>query len=86
MESDCIFCQIVRGDQPADFLHKDDSLVVFRDIYPHAPVHLLIVPRKHVRSINKTLGTLAHSIDGSVLGRFMIGKMPEQPLFEEIHR
>jgi histidine triad (HIT) family protein len=52
MVSDCIFCQIVRGDQPAEFLHKDDSLVVFRDINPHAPVHLLIVPRKHVRSIN----------------------------------
>ena len=52
MTSDCIFCQVIRGDQPADVLYKDDSLVVFRDIHPHAPVHLLIVPRKHVRSIN----------------------------------
>ena len=52
MFQDCIFCQIIRGEQPADFLYQDDSLVVFKDIHPHAPVHLLIVPRKHIRSVN----------------------------------
>jgi len=52
MKTDCIFCQIINGDLPADFIHKDDSLVVFKDINPHAPIHLLIVPRKHIRSIN----------------------------------
>ena len=52
MEHDCIFCQIVRGEQPADFLYRDSSLVVFRDIHPEAPVHLLIAPRRHLRSIN----------------------------------
>jgi histidine triad (HIT) family protein len=53
MEKDCIFCQIIRGEQPADFKYRDDSLVVFKDIHPHAPVHLLVVPRKHIRSINE---------------------------------
>lgn len=53
MERDCIFCQIVSGEKPADFLYQDQSLVVFKDIYPHAPVHLLIVPRRHIRSINE---------------------------------
>jgi len=53
MEKDCLFCQIIRGDKPADFLHKDGSLVVFKDIYPQAPVHLLIVPRRHIRSMNE---------------------------------
>ena len=53
MEKDCLFCQIIRGDKPADFLHKDESLVVFKDIYPQAPVHLLIVPRRHIRSMNE---------------------------------
>lgn len=53
MEKDCLFCQIIRGDKPADFLYKDESLVVFKDIYPHAPVHLLIVPRRHIRSMNE---------------------------------
>jgi histidine triad (HIT) family protein len=52
MTTDCIFCKIINGDLPADFIHKGDSLVVFKDINPHAPVHLLIVPRKHIRSIN----------------------------------
>jgi histidine triad (HIT) family protein len=52
MVRDCIFCQIVNGKAPADFLYKNDTLVVFKDIHPHAPVHLLIVPRKHIRSIN----------------------------------
>ena len=47
---------VIRGEKPADFLHKDESLVVFKDIYPHAPVHLLVVPRKHIRSINEVTG------------------------------
>jgi histidine triad (HIT) family protein len=52
MLHDCIFCQIVKDEAPAEFMYKNDSLVVFKDIHPHAPVHLLIVPRKHIRSIN----------------------------------
>ena len=52
MEKDCIFCKIVNGEIPTEFLYQDDTLVVFRDINPHAPVHILIVPKKHIRSIN----------------------------------
>jgi len=52
MEKNCMFCQIIRGEKPADFVYQDESLVVFKDIRPHAPVHLLIVPRKHIRSVN----------------------------------
>jgi histidine triad (HIT) family protein len=52
MDPNCIFCQIIRGGKQADFLHQDESLVVFKDIHPHAPVHLLVVPRKHIRSLN----------------------------------
>jgi histidine triad (HIT) family protein len=52
MEPDCLFCQIIRRERPAEFVYEDESLVVFNDAYPHAPVHLLIVPRKHIRSIN----------------------------------
>ena len=52
MEKGCTFCQIIRGDKPAEILFQDDLLVVFRDIYPHAPVHLLVVPKKHIRSLN----------------------------------
>jgi len=52
MEEKCTFCKILKGEQSADFLYQDESLVVFKDIRPHAPVHLLIVPREHIRSLN----------------------------------
>ena len=52
MEKDCLFCKISHGQMGTDFLFENDNLVVFRDINPHAPVHLLIVPKRHIRSIN----------------------------------
>jgi len=52
MEPDCLFCEISSGKTDTEFLYETDRLVVFRDIRPHAPVHLLIVPKKHIRSIN----------------------------------
>ena len=52
MEKECIFCKIVRGEIPTKFLYENDLLVVFKDINPQAPVHLLIVCKKHIRSIN----------------------------------
>jgi len=52
MGQDCLFCQISRGQTSTDFVFENDVLVVFKDINPAAPVHLLIVPKKHIRSIN----------------------------------
>ncbi len=52
MEENCTFCKIISGEKAADVLYQDESLVVFKDIRPHAPVHLLIVPREHIRSLN----------------------------------
>lgn len=52
MEQNCIFCQIISGEKPAEFVYKGESVVAFKDIKPHAPIHILIVPRKHIRSIN----------------------------------
>ncbi len=52
MNDDCIFCKIAIGEIPTDFLYENERLMVFRDINPHAPVHLLIVPKKHIRSVN----------------------------------
>ena len=52
MPHDCLFCNIVNRKAPATFLYEDEDLVVFKDIHPAAPVHLLIVPRKHIRSMN----------------------------------
>jgi len=52
MDKDCIFCQIARGQTDTEMLYQSDTLVVFKDINPHAPVHLLLVPKSHIRSIN----------------------------------
>jgi len=50
---DCIFCAIVEGSIPGDMVYEDDEVVAFKDINPKAPVHVLIVPRRHVRSVNE---------------------------------
>ena len=52
MSNDCLFCKIVNREIPSDFLYEDEHCVVFKDIKPAAPVHLLLVPKQHVRSIN----------------------------------
>jgi histidine triad (HIT) family protein len=52
MEKGCIFCQIAHGKTDTEMLYQSDLLVVFKDINPHAPVHLLLVPKKHIRSVN----------------------------------
>ena len=48
---DCIFCQIVDGKIPADIVYPDEDVIVFRDIHPVAPTHLLIIPKKHISSL-----------------------------------
>jgi len=48
----CLFCKIVAGKIDADIVHENDSVVAFRDINPQAPTHVVIIPRKHVATIN----------------------------------
>ena len=48
---DCIFCQIVSGKIPSDTVYQDEEVIAFRDIKPQAPVHLIIIPRRHIPSI-----------------------------------
>ena len=49
---DCIFCDIANEKVPKEFVYKDESLMIFKDIKPLAPIHLLIVPKEHIASIN----------------------------------
>lgn len=48
MTENCLFCKIIRGDIPADKIYEDDDILAFRDIAPQAPVHFLVIPKKHI--------------------------------------
>ena len=48
---DCIFCQIIAGKIPSEITYRDEEVIAFRDINPAAPIHLLIVPKKHILSL-----------------------------------
>ena len=50
--NDCLFCKIIDGDIPADIVFESDTAIAFRDINPQAPTHVLIIPRKHIATIN----------------------------------
>ena len=49
---DCLFCKVISGEIPGTIVHQDERLVAFRDIDPKAPMHVLIVPRRHIASLN----------------------------------
>jgi histidine triad (HIT) family protein len=51
--ADCLFCRIVAGEIPATIVFQDDAVVAFRDITPQAPMHVLVIPRRHISSLNE---------------------------------
>ena len=63
---DCLFCRIARGEIPAAKVYEDDEVLAFKDIHPKAPVHFLIIPKKHIQS-------LAHAEpeDNALLGKML---------------
>lgn len=54
--ADCLFCRIVAGQIPGAIVYQDDRLVAFKDVNPRAPMHVLIVPRRHIASLNELSG------------------------------
>jgi histidine triad (HIT) family protein len=60
---ECLFCKIVQGDLPATIVYRDDIVVAFEDINPQAPSHTLIIPQKHIATLNDL-----HSEDNEVIG------------------
>jgi histidine triad (HIT) family protein len=63
---DCLFCKVIAKEIPGQIVHEDDELVAFRDINPQAPLHVLIVPRRHIATLND----LAPADDGLVGSMF----------------
>lgn len=62
----CLFCRIVAGEIPAQFVHQDDYSVVIRDINPQAPTHVLVIPREHLESLDE-----ASHKDEAMLGHLL---------------
>ena len=65
--SDCLFCKIVAGTIPSQKVYEDDLVLAFKDIHPARPVHILVVPKKHITS----LATVAPE-DAAVLGHMLV--------------
>lgn len=63
----CIFCKIIKGEIPGKFVYQDEKMVVFHDINPKAPVHVLVVPVKHIGSLREIDGE-----DKELLGNLML--------------
>jgi histidine triad (HIT) family protein len=64
---DCIFCKIVAGEIPADLVYEDDAVIAFRDLNPQAPTHVLVIPRRHIATLND-LGPE----DADIMGRLFL--------------
>lgn len=64
---DCIFCKIVEKKLPSNIFYEDQEIIAFPDIHPSAPVHILIVPRKHIDTIDH-----AEEIDQALLGKMIL--------------
>ena len=65
--SDCLFCKIDKGEIPSEKVYEDDDVYVIRDIAPKADTHLLIIPHKHIASLNDLLPE-----DEALMGRIML--------------
>jgi histidine triad (HIT) family protein len=48
---DCIFCKIIKGEIPSEKVYEDDEILAFKDIQPTAPIHILIIPKKHITNL-----------------------------------
>ncbi|MDX1403614.1 MAG: histidine triad nucleotide-binding protein [Woeseiaceae bacterium] len=69
-DANCIFCKIAAGEIESDIVYETDELVAFRDLNPQAPTHVLIIPRRHISTINELVDS-----DGETIGRlFMAAK------------
>ena len=77
---DCLFCKIIKGEIPSNKVYEDDEFLAFHDINPAAPVHILVIPKKHINSL-----TDIEKKDEQLLGKIygIINKMAEEYNFKQ---
>ena len=78
MMSDCIFCRIVNKEIPANIVYEDDKILCFLDVNPQAPVHALLIPKKHISSMDDV------SVEDEELMGHMLAKIKEIALTLEL--
>lgn len=61
---DCIFCKIINRQIPSDIVYEDDEIIAFKDVKPMAPVHILVIPKKHIASVMEL-----SQVDEKVVGK-----------------
>ncbi len=64
---DCLFCKIIAGEIPARIIYEDDQVLAFHDIAPQAPVHFLVIPKKHIATLHDLSETEDKALAGHIL-------------------
>jgi histidine triad nucleotide-binding protein 2 len=64
---DCLFCKIIKGEIPSTKVYEDEFVYAFKDINPEAPVHILVVPKKHIESVNGI-----EEVDENIIGKIFL--------------
>ena len=67
MSENCIFCKIIKREIPSEIIYEDEDLIAFKDVDPKAPCHALVIPKKHIRSLNDT-----SEADQALLGKLLL--------------
>lgn len=80
MKENCIFCKIIKGEIPSNKVYEDDELLAFYDINPATPIHILVIPKKHIDSLVK-LEKEDEALIGKIYG--VINKIAEDKGFKE---
>ena len=65
-KQDCVFCRIIAGEIPANLVYNDEDIIAFHDIQPVAPVHIVVIPKRHIASLAQTMPE-----DTQLLGRIL---------------
>ena len=66
-DKDCIFCKIIRNEIPSNRVYEDEDVLVFKDIHPSAPVHLLVIPKRHIKGLSAV-----QAKDQQLLGKMLL--------------
>ena len=72
--SDCLFCKIVEGEIPCDKIFENDQVIAFRDLNPQAPTHILVIPRKHISTVNELTADDKNIVGEMVLAAQAVAK------------